>query len=291
MTAPILFPEAFVEGTVVNTSQVPHYSPFRYPGGKSWFVPRLRRWLTSGERPTLFVEPFAGGGSSSCTVALENLAEHVVMVELDDRVAALWKVVLSDQAERLIRRVLSFEMTSDTAQAVLRSDPVETLDIAWRTLVQNRVSHGGIIAPGGGVLKRGEAGRGVLSRWYPETLARRIRAINAVRERITFIHGDGLGVLEQYAGQQRTRVFVDPPYTAGGKKAGSRLYTHSVIDHQKLFGLVEPLHDAVLTYDVSQEVRTLAAQKGLQTRLIAMKNTHHATLDELLIGHNLAWES
>jgi hypothetical protein len=30
---------------VVNVSTVPHRSPFRYPGGKTWLVPRVRDWL------------------------------------------------------------------------------------------------------------------------------------------------------------------------------------------------------------------------------------------------------
>jgi hypothetical protein len=32
---------------VVNVSTVPHRSPFRYPGGKTWLVPRVRDWLKS----------------------------------------------------------------------------------------------------------------------------------------------------------------------------------------------------------------------------------------------------
>ncbi|WP_219722112.1 DNA adenine methylase [Deinococcus planocerae] len=274
---------------VVNVAQVPQYSPFRYPGGKSWFVPRLRRWLASRERSAVFVEPFAGGGSSSCAVALEGLADHVVMVELDPRVTAVWQVIFSDQAEALVRRILDFEMTPEAAAAILASDPQDPLEVAWRTVVQNRVSHGGIIAPGGGVLKSGEGGRGVLSRWYPETLARRIRALNAVRERVTVIRGDAFPVMAQYAGRRDVSVFVDPPYTAGGKKAGSRLYTHSVVDHERLFGLAAGLHDVVMTYDLTPEVRALARRHGLQARPIAMKSTHHAVMDELLIGRDLSW--
>ena len=274
----------------MNTSQVPHYSPFRYPGGKSWFVPRLRRWLAASGRPEVFVEPFAGGASSSCTVALEGLADRVVLAELDERVAAVWQVIFGERAEQLIRRILAFEMTPQAAEAVIASEPSELLEVAWRTLLQNRVSHGGIIAPGGGVLKRGEAGRGVLSRWYPDTLARRIAALNAVRDRVTVIHGDGLALLERYAHQPAARVLLDPPYTAGGKRAGARLYTHSTLDHERLFALAAPLANAVLTYDVSPEVLALAARSGFQTKLIAMKNTHHATLDELLIGHDLNWD-
>ena len=33
--------------SIVNVASVPQRSPFRYPGGKTWLVPRLRRWLSS----------------------------------------------------------------------------------------------------------------------------------------------------------------------------------------------------------------------------------------------------
>jgi DNA adenine methylase len=286
-----LQPPLFDEPTrqVVNVAQVPQYSPFRYPGGKSWFIPRLRRWLSAGHRPAVFVEPFAGGGSSSCAAVLENLADQVVMAELDHRVAAVWQVIFSDQALALAHRIEHFELNAEVAADILRSDPTDSFEVAWRTIIQNRVSHGGIIAPGGGVLKHGEAGKGVLSRWYPETLARRIRALHAVRDRVSVIAGDGLAVMSQYQGRQDVSVFVDPPYTAGGKNAGSRLYTCHSVDHQHLFAVASGLSDVVMTYSVAPEVYALAERHHLQIKSVAMKNTHHAVMDELLIGSDLSW--
>ncbi len=37
--------------------------------------------------------------------------------------------------------------------------------------------------------------------------------------------------------QPETVYFIDPPYTAAGKKAGTRLYTRYQVDHEKLFAL------------------------------------------------------
>ncbi len=34
-------------GHIVNVASVPQRSPFRYPGGKTWLVPRIRQWLKS----------------------------------------------------------------------------------------------------------------------------------------------------------------------------------------------------------------------------------------------------
>lgn len=47
---------------IVNVASVPQRSPFRYPGGKTWLIPRIRQWLRSRpERPHVLIEPFAAG--------------------------------------------------------------------------------------------------------------------------------------------------------------------------------------------------------------------------------------
>jgi len=36
---------------VVNVASVPQRSPFRYPGGKTWLIPVVRKWLKQSKRP------------------------------------------------------------------------------------------------------------------------------------------------------------------------------------------------------------------------------------------------
>ena len=84
--------------------------------------------------------------------------------------------------------------------------------------------------------------------------------------------------------------FIDPPYTAGGKKAGKRLYKHFDLDHERLFAICETLKgDFLMTYDNADEVKEMARKHGFQMRLISMNNTHHATMEELVIGKDLSW--
>ena len=276
---------------VVNVSSVPHRSPFRYPGGKTWLVPRVRTWLGSlPATPGRFLEPFAGGGITGVTVAAEELAGHVTLVELDRDVGAVWQVVTAGDAEELAERILGFELSDRAVAELLGGTPATLTERAFRTIVRNRVNRGGILAPGAGVLKRGENDRGLGSRWYPDTLARRVRELAGLRERLAFVAGDGLAVLREWSGDPRAVAFIDPPYTAGGKNAGSRLYTHWRLDHEALFAAAGAFRgDVLLTYGDSDEVRALAATHGFETRLITMKNTHHAKLNELLIGRNLDW--
>lgn len=97
---------------IVNVAMVPQRSPFRYPGGKTWLVPQLRRWLASRPtKPADFIEPFAGGAIASLTVAFEQLAERATLVELDQQVAAVWHTIISGDAEQLAARIAGFQLT------------------------------------------------------------------------------------------------------------------------------------------------------------------------------------
>lgn len=276
---------------VVNVASVPQRSPFRYPGGKTWLVPQIRAWLNSQpKRPSLLVEPFAGGGIIGLTVAFEKLADRVLMVELDEHIASVWKVLLGGDADWLADRILNFKMNQESLEKELSNNDKSLRQAAFNTILRNRTSHGGIMAPGAGLIKYGEQGKGIKSRWYPQTLARRIQNIGKIRDKIDFVHGDGLAVIREYVEQPDAVFFIDPPYTAAGKKAGTRLYTHNGLDHRELFSLVKTIRgDFLMTYDNAEAVRSMAEQHGFEIVEVAMQNTHHANMSELLIGKNLNW--
>lgn len=142
--------------SVVNVASVPHRSLFRYPGGKTWLVPLFRRWMLSLEKkPRVLVEPFAGGGIIGLTTAFEGLADEVLLVELDPQVAAVWETVLGDDADWLAERILSFEFNIGTVTVELARTCSARREIAFQTLLRNRVSHGGILAKGAGLTKPG----------------------------------------------------------------------------------------------------------------------------------------
>ena len=145
--------------------------------------------------------------------------------------------VLSEDAEWLAQRIISFPLSVESAQELLSVVPETTRDRAFSQILKNRVNHGGILASGTGLIKNGKNGKGIASRWYPKTLSRRIRGIYAIRDRITFIEGDGLEVLHKNTARTDAVYFIDPPYTAPGKRAGKRLYAFNEIDHEGLFDL------------------------------------------------------
>ncbi|MFN4280413.1 DNA adenine methylase [Thermosynechococcus sp.] len=275
----------------VNVASVPQRSPFRYPGGKTWFVPTFRNWMASlKEKPRLLVEPFAGGGIISLTALFENLVDQVVMVELDEEVAAVWETILNGETEWLADRILNFTITRENIEKELQKTPSSKRERAFQTILKNRTLHGGILAEGSRFVRYGEKGKGISSRWYPKTLAQRLRNLNHIASRIDFRCDDGLNVLVEFADRKDAIYFIDPPYTAGGKNAGRRLYKYHQVDHDYLFRICSLLSgDFLMTYSDAKEVQEMARQHRFQVRSILMKNTHHATMRELVIGRDLRW--
>ena len=285
-----LFGERFeMPQSVVNVASIKQLSPFRYPGGKTWLIPQIYKWIQSLHfTPDVFIEPFAGGGIVSLTVANENLAEHIIMVEIDDEISAVWKTIFYGDTEWLINRILSFNMTIDNVNQVLTMDYVTNEEKAFKTIIKNRTFHGGIMARGSGLIKYGENGKGITSRWYPETIAKRINHIKRFRKKITFIQANGLEIIKDNL-STNSIFFLDPPYTAGGKKAGNRLYNHHELDHELLFSFCKYIDHFLMTYDISQEIEIMADKYGFNIKKIPMKNTHNIEMKEYIISNNLEW--
>lgn len=241
----------------------------------------------------MLIEPFAGGAIVGLSTIFERLVNHVVLVELDATVAAVWQTILSPEgAEWLRAKIVSFSMIEADIDSVLGAQPQETQEVAFQTIVKNRVHRGGILAAGAGRVKHGENGRGLSSRWYPQTLSRRIADICAHRESITFIHGDGMAVLQAHQAEKDVALFIDPPYTPDSAGPGKRLYTHHHLDHEALFELARQLRgDFLMTYNRHPNIDRYIENAGFQSRAIAMKNTHHAIQSEVLIGRDLSWLS
>lgn len=271
---------------IINVASVPQRSPFRYPGGKTWLIPTVRLWLKQDAKAKLLIEPFAGGGIVSLTAAFERLATDISMIELDEEVAAVWKVILSDKNRWLAEKIFSFDFTYENIKNEL-DNPLKTLqDLAFCTILKNRVFHGGILAKGSGMMKNGENGKGISSRWYPKTLRDRILAIDFVKDRISFVNGDAFKILESNLQNEDAYFFIDPPYTIAGK----RLYTYHDLDHENLFRLTSLLKGRyMLTYDDTSEIRALADKFKLQYRTIPMRTTHHKEKNEIIISDNFNW--
>ncbi len=268
-----------------NISQVPKYSPFRFPGGKTWFYPFAKMWMQK-QRAKVLVEPFAGGASIGMTAAIENWVEKVVLVELDKQIATVWECILSGRGGELAELILGFELNNSNVDLQLCNDSTDIVQRALATLILNRINHGGILTSGSGRLKFGEAGKGILSRWYPKTLNDRILKIDYHKNKFDLFQSDGIKKIEQYSFNRDTVFFIDPPYTIAGK----RLYDHHQIDHSKLFNTLHNISNKfLLTYDDTPFIVDLVNKYNFEYEKILMTTTHHRKKYELIISSDLSW--
>lgn len=274
-----------IELKAPNVSQVPQYSPLRYPGGKTWLYPFAKLWLQNSKKFELF-ELFAGGASVGLAAGVENWVKHVTLIEKDENIAAIWLTIFHDNPEWLAQNILHFNLSVDNINALIDKSRYDTRYKALCALVLNRINHGGILAPGSGMLKKGENGKGIRSRWYPVTLAKRIMLLAKFRHKFTALHEDAFSIFEKQVSNQSAAFFVDPPYV----KAAKRLYNHYQIDHCHVFQLAANVKGkALLTYDNTEEIVKLATQFNFQTCKILMQTTHLIKKYELLISKNFNW--
>jgi DNA adenine methylase len=267
-------------------------SPFRYPGGKSWMLRELRLWLESIKSSrALLIEPFAGGASASLYAVSEGLVDGALLVELDPDIAIVWKMILSDSAPSLCELIQEFQMTSESLDAAISRAGSSDLERAFAVLLRNRTNHGGIIARGAGRLRKGEAGKGLLSRWYPSTLVARIKTIHSLRHQLSVVCDDGLTVMKNRAAEQ-VLWFIDPPYIGTAKGAGKRLYNFNAVSIEELFQSCAALEgDFLLTHEDDPVIRSTSTSLNLQVDTIQMRSRHHVEMKELLISRNLCWLS
>jgi DNA adenine methylase len=101
----------------------------------------------------------------------EGYCDRAYFSEIDASVASVWSCALSTGTE-LAHQVENFKVTKKHVDELFRhaSNDATSVQRALAVLVRNRVHRGGVLAEGAGRLKKGENGKGIRSRWYPETI-------------------------------------------------------------------------------------------------------------------------
>jgi DNA (cytosine-5)-methyltransferase 1 len=197
----------------IRTFLMPHEEPlamlstFLHPGSKQWFLPHAEEYFWA-RRCRSLVEPFSGSGIVGLSLLGGGIVERLVLVENDPRIACLLKGLLDDPT--LADRYAAFECTRKNVEALMRDEQG-----AFRWLVQSRCSRrggfdGGFRTP-------------IDDHYRREAVAGNIRRVQAMRDRIEVIEGDGLEVMRQYAGDRNVGCFADPPHSMNPRKLFSVL--------------------------------------------------------------------
>lgn len=241
-------------------------SPLRYPGAKRWMSGYISRSIERNELlPSLFVEPFVGGGSVALAQLDAGLVKNVILNDIDPLIAAFWKTVFFD-TDWLIQRIRSADITLDEWKRQKMARPLSTRGLAFKCLFLNRTSFSGVITDRAGPIggQKQESDFKIDCRFNKETVVRRIERIAKLRSRVAGIWNlPWKSALCRVAKMQETGTlpkaalfYLDPPFY---RKADS-LYRHffDEKEHVRLRDfLVEFEEHWILSYDACPEILDL----------------------------------
>lgn len=237
-----------------------HYSPLRYPGGKTFLFPFFDKVIKEkGLEKITYVEPFAGGAGAALALLFLEKVEKIVINDLDRAIYSFWKSAIFD-SEKFIRKILSISVTINEwkkQKAIYNNPRSKHFDLGFATFFLNRTNMSGILdgGPIGGLNQKGKWK--IDARFNKENLIERVRQLALYKNRISVFNKDGLELLKEYLNKKNIFIYLDPPYF----EKGATLYLnhYQKEDHEALAKQLNQNPDTswLLTYDNKKEIRFL----------------------------------
>lgn len=239
---------------------------FRYPGGKSklsdTIISRLKEMCPS---PTVYREPFFGGGSIGIQVLDSFSVENVWLNDLDIGIYCLWKSVVSypNEFKELIRQftpsVDSFYNFRSDLLSLKKSPTIETeiVQIGFKKLVTHQISYSGLGTKSGGPLGGADqkSKYKINCRWNGNRLIKKVDALNLKLKNVNITCLDFESLLSEKM-PNGTLIYLDPPYFLKGNVLYQFGFCES--DHVRLAALLKQCKTPwLLSYDDCDEIRDL----------------------------------
>lgn len=258
----VVVPQLFEESLLRS----PYLSPLRYPGAKRQLVPVIQGLIAANiPPPTLFVEPFCGGCSTSLRLLVDDQIQRTWLNDLDPLVYAFWRVAAFDTLW-LIDAMHSEPVTVDRWEAHRSSRPRSLRDRALKCLFLNRTTFSGILHKKAGPIggKKQDSDYKIDCRFNKPQLEQRLRLVGALAACGAIVDVSNLDYEALVSRLRRELVnipadevvlYFDPPYVNKAKT----LYEWNFADRSEHDRLVNVLAATkwrwVLSYDDHAEVR------------------------------------
>ncbi|MGB2711728.1 MAG: DNA adenine methylase [Conexibacter sp.] len=266
-------------------------SPLRYPGGKAALAGLFGDVIgLLGMDEARYVEPYAGGAGAGIALLQQGLVGHLVINDIDPAVHAFWRAVVeqNEQFVELVRSVpLSIAEWRHQREIYRRGDASDVMRLGFAFFYLNRTNRSGVLNAGviGGQAQTGQYK--IDARFNRDTLVQRLQEIGALADRITVSDLDGRTVIQRYAGDRSTFMYIDPPYV----QAGSQLYLNAfdARDHRALASVVNQIDGAhwLVTYDGAPLIERLYESKFRATLALNYSARYPGRAEELLVASPL----
>lgn len=232
---------------------------FRYPGGKSKLLKRIRPQIDFVIRhgAKTYHEPCVGGGAIALSVAKDYPEIPIHLNDADPEMHAFWELVVDGSAGDIERL---FELIRQTPSVALfkqmrRLVPQNKIEMAYQAVFFNRTSFSGIrgAGPQGGYAQTGRYR--ITDRYRPERIIRDIeRARVLLQGRTTVSHCSVIDHMQSMIGDNDIS-YIDPPYFRVGNMLYPTGMTHQ--EHDALAMVLRTKGNWILSYDRCQPIAEL----------------------------------
>ncbi len=243
-----------------------HYSPLRYPGGKTFLFHLFAKVIEENRLEDItYIEPFAGGAGAALALLFLEKVERIIINDCDKAIYSFWKSAIFN-SEKFIRKIFLTPITIKEwkKQKLIYTNPQSNnFDLGFATFFLNRTNISGIIngGPIGGIEQKGKWK--IDARFNKEKLAERIRQLSLHKNKISVSNRDGVDLINDCLNKKNVFIYLDPPYY----EKGSTLYLnhYKKEDHEVLAELLNRNPDAfwLLTYDNKKEIRSLYPERKI----------------------------
>lgn len=252
-----------------------HYSPLRYPGGKTFLFPFFDDVIKeNGLEKVTYVEPFAGGAGAALALLFLEKVDKIVINDLDRAIYSFWKSAIYNSQE-FIEKIKNIPITITEwkkQKEIYRNENSTLFELGFSAFFLNRTNISGILTGGpiGGINQKGKWK--IDARFNKNTLIKKIQQLAIYKNRISVFNKDGLILIDDYLNKKNTFVYLDPPYF----EKGTALYLnhYKKDNHERLAKKLNKNAKALwlLTYDKKNEIKNLYSER----RFIDFSLTYNA---------------
>ena len=274
----------------------PSVTPLRYPGGKTWLLGYVRKFIEFHKLESLTViEPYAGSASISIGLLNNNIVDRAYLCEKDPLIVAFWNAILKHNDE-LVESLRLLEVSLDTWHSFKKylsreaAEKFNIQDLALAFLFYNRANFSGIINAGPLGGKKQISQYKIDCRFNKERLVKKIKKLGEFTDRIQVVLGDGVQFMKSTLSSSdidNLFFYVDPPYYNAGKVLYRHYFTEK--DHTDLSDFLKSLDSPwLLSYDDSEIIKSLYRANTTSPVYTDYQSGHFKKgVKELLISNRL----
>jgi DNA adenine methylase len=248
-----------------------HFTPLRYPGGKSKLAPFVKALLRCNDlEDGHYVEPFAGGAGIALEILLQGYVSRISLNDISLPIYAFWQSVVMDSG-RFAAQIEDVDLNVsewDRQKGIFKKqDTRDLFSLGFAAFYLNRTNRSGVLN-GGMIGGRAQSGNWQMdARFNRSDLAYRVRKIGKFSDRIAISCEDAVSFLQKGSKEwpENTLIYADPPYFEKGRQLYYDFYRES--DHAKLGEIFRgSMNDRkwIVSYDDIPEV--CAIYEGHTTR-------------------------